>query len=205
VFAAHAINKRNIDIKLLIILVISATCFYPMVGADRFAPFIAFLSIFAGYLIGITKKKFLLLTVLLVFVGFFSYHTKNKLDQYNNVPKSVENPRVLKIVKFLKDNDLDDKEFYILSNDIEVYYLLDKPTNLYNPLLFPVISSYYKNYQEIYINEIKKNKTEIVIIPLPLDPNYASSTKLISFINAHFISYHEEKDFIVYTKRPGQH
>ena len=50
IFAIHALNKKNINIKLLIFLLITTLFMYPIIGEDRFAPFTSFLAIFVYFL-----------------------------------------------------------------------------------------------------------------------------------------------------------
>lgn len=201
IFAIHALNKKNINGKLLVFLLISTSSFYPLIGADRFAPFTSFLAIFIGYLFTITNRKFVFFIILCLYLFFFSFQAKNKAERIQGLQMPIEDSRSQKIITYLKKNNLYLKNFYIMSNNVEIYYLLNKPSNVYFPLMYPSISSYYKSYQETYISDIKRNKTDIIIIHQPIDPNYNSAGNLINFIKTNYSLSYKDNDFLIYTRK----
>ncbi|MDP2585371.1 MAG: hypothetical protein Q8P29_00660 [Candidatus Levybacteria bacterium] len=201
IFTIHVINRKNINGKLLIFLLISASCFYPLIGVDRFAPFTSFLAIFISYLLTITNKKLFFLIVLFLYLVSFSFQTNNKVQRIQKLQMPIEDSRSKKIIAYFKDNNLHSKSFYIMSNNVEIYYLLDKPSAVYFPLMYPSISSYYKDFQETYISDIKKNRTDLIVIPQPIDPNYRLAINLITFVKTNYNLSYEDSDFLIYTKK----
>ena len=67
--------------------------------------------------------------------------------------------------------------------------------------MYPVVSSYYKDFQETYISDIKRNRTDIVIIPLPIDINYSSASNLITFIKTNYSLFYKDSDFLIYARK----
>ncbi len=204
IFAIHSLNRKNINGKLLIFLLISASCFYPLVGADRFAPFTSFLAIFISYLFTITNRKSFFLIMLFFYLLSFSFQAKNKAERIQRLQMPIEDSRSQKIITYLKKENLYLKNFYIMSNNVEIYYLLDKPSKVYFPLMYPSISNYYKDFQKTYISDIKRNKIDLIIIPEPIDPNYSSASNLIAFIKTNYSLSHKDSDFLIYTRKIKQ-
>jgi hypothetical protein len=199
VFAIHSINKKNINSKLIIFFLLSLVTIYPGVNDERFVPFASFLAIFIVYLFTITNKKLFFIVVLLLYTIGFSYQAKSKAVSLIHLPTVIEESRNQKIISYLKTKNLYQKSFYIMSNNPEIYYVLDRPIQLYFPLMYPSISGYYTNYQDTYINDIKRNKTELVIIPQPLSPIYAEAKSLIAFVKGNYKLSHKDNDFLIYT------
>lgn len=201
IFAIHSLNKKNKNGRLLLFLLISTFSMYPIIAADRFAPFISFFAIFIAYLFTISNRKLVFLTILCLYLLSYSFETKNKIVTVKRQLTVIENIRSKKIITYLNKNNLSSKKFYVMSNNVEIYYLLNKPYNLYHPEMFPVISSYYKDFQKTYISDIKRNITDLVIIPLPIDSNYSSANNLMTFIKTDYNLSHKDNDFLIYTRK----
>lgn len=201
IFAIYSINKKNINSKLIIFLLMSLVTVYPAVGDLRFVPFGAFLAIFISYVFTVTNKKIFFSVVLLLYLLGFSLHIKTKIINTMRLPSEIENSRTQKIISYLNTGNLYLKNFYIMSNNAEIYYFLDRPIKLYFPLMYPSISGYYKNYQQIYINNLRNNKTDLVVVPLPIDANYSSASMLMSYITTNYKLSHKDNDFLIYTKK----
>ncbi len=201
IFAVFNINKKNINVRLLIFMLVSLVTIYPELGYMRFVPFGGFFAIFIAYLFTITNKKLFFLAVLILYMVGFSLQIKSIIKTHQHLISVTEGSRNLKIVSYLKTNNLYEKNFYIMSNNPEIYYMLDRPIQLYFPLMYPNLSSYYKNYQQTYINDLNRNKTYTVIIPQPLSVIYAQATTLIAFVKTNYKLSYKDKDFLVYTKR----
>lgn len=134
-----------------------------------------------------------------MYLLIYSYKAIGKIERLQGQPRVIENIRSQKIIVYLNKNNLYWKNFYIMSNNVEIYYLLNKPYKVYFPEMFPVISSYYKDFQETYISDIKRNKTDLIVIPLPIHPNYGSANNLITFIKTNYSLFYKDSDFLVYT------
>lgn len=199
IFAIHSLNKKNINGKLLVFLLISTSFMYPIIAEDRLAPFASFLAIFISYLFTITNKKFIFIIIMLLYLMSYSFEAKNKVETFQTRPAVIENTRSKKIITYFKNKNLYSKNFYIMSNNVEIYYLLNKPYKVYHPEMFPVISGYYKDFQETYIKDIKRNKTDLIVIPLPIDVNYELASNLITFIKTNYSLSYKDSDFLVYT------
>lgn len=201
VFAVYNINKKNINSKLLIFLLISLVTIYPEVGNQRFVPFGSFLAIFIAYIFTITNKKLFFSVVLLLYIVGFSLQARNKITERMHTPIIVEDSRSQKIISYLRTNNLYRKNFYIMSNNPEIYYILDRPIKLYFPLMYPNISGYYKNYQQVYISDLERNRTDLIIIPQPFSVIYAQANDLIAFVRTNYSLSYKDKDFFIYTKK----
>lgn len=199
IFAIHSLNKKNINGKLLIFLLISTLFMYPIIAADRFAPFISFFAIFIAYLFTISNRKLIFLTILCLYLLSYSFEAKSKIESVKRQPTVIEDIRSKKIINYLKNENLYLKNLYIMSNNVEIYYLLNKPFKMYFPTIFPVISSYYKDFQEKSIGDIKRNRTDLIVVPLPIDLNYSSANNLITFIRTNYSLFYKDSDFLVYT------
>ncbi len=199
IFSIHSLNKKNIDVKLIIFLLISTYCMYPIIGDDRLAPFISFLSVFIAYLFTISNKKFIFFTILCMYLLVYSYQAKNKIERLKWQPTAIENARSQKIITYLNKGNLYLKNFYVMSNNIEIYYLLNKSYKLYHAEVYLGFSKYYEDFQKTDISDIKRNNMDLIIIPLPVDGNYALASKLIDFIKTYYSVSYKSDDFLVYS------
>lgn len=193
-------NNKNLTFTLLFTLS-AIVLFYPAYNKTSFLPFSAFFSIFAAQLVGKIKKPFIYLYLtLLIFYGMFIFrqakHQYAFLDTYRT--PYMANKAIAKTVNDLKQYNFTDKNLYVFGNKIEIYYLLDKPTQVYFPLIFPFVKAYFETLENQIIQDLKSNNVEIIIMPKPIDKNYLSLNKLKKYILTNYRLIKKTKNFDLY-------
>ncbi|OGK11663.1 hypothetical protein A2768_00110 [Candidatus Roizmanbacteria bacterium RIFCSPHIGHO2_01_FULL_37_16] len=181
----------------------SLLLFYPGFHKTSFYAFSTFLNILIAQLIGRIKKPLLFFyLVVVLFYGVFGLrkakHQYVYLDS-NRTPYS-ENKTVSLIVEELKKLPIEKKRLYVLGNQTEIYFLLDKPAQVYFPFVFPFVKTYFKTVEARLTKDLARNKVDTVIIPKPLDPNYRSFSRLKNHITTNFRLIKSTKSFDLYKK-----
>ena len=124
------------------------------------------------------------MVILLYFSFFLARQVKHRYVMDRFIPY-VENRQRRDLINKLRKENLSQKKIYVLGNQTEIYYFLNSVSITYFPHNFPWISNYFNSEQRI-ISDIKKNRVDCIIIPLPLDENYIHFNSLLAFINKNY-------------------
>ena len=191
-------RKKYKDNPIMLFVLFSFALVFPGYGKINLVPFGAFFTVLAGQLIGRVKKQYLFLYLLcLAFYGVFISRQAKHLYRYfkNNRLPYMENAKTARIVSKIKNYNLTGKKVYVLSNQVEIYYFLDKIPPVYHTVLWGNTIYYYPDIEQRTISEIEKNKVTFIIIPKPIDTNYSAFDNLIKYINSTYTSIYENDDF----------
>lgn len=191
-------RKKYKSNPIILFVLFSFALVFPGYGKINLVPFGAFFSVLVGQLIGSIKKQYLLLYLFcLALYGVFMSRQAKHLYTYfktNRLPY-MENEKTAKIISKIKNYNLTGKKVYVLSNQVEIYYYLDKIPPVYHTVLWGNIIYYYPDIQQRTISEIERNKVTFIIIPKPLDTNYSTFDNLIKYIDMSYKLIYENDDF----------
>jgi len=201
-FLRNVKKTAYLDLVVLFSLA-SLTLFYPGYNKIYLHPFSTFLTIMIAGLIGKINRPFLFiyLAAVLLFGIFILRKAKNQFAfiNENRIPY-IENKKIEQTVNGLKDLPLDNKKLFVWGNQIEIYYLLDKPSQIRFPMVVPDSIAYYKSVEDSIIQDLQKNKIEIIVAAKPLNPYYLSLSKIKKHILTNYRLIKDNQYFQLYSK-----
>jgi len=127
-----------------------------------------------------------ILILLIIFYSFFMiFKVKNHRTYLNSqrIPY-IENKTSLEITKTLAAGKYDN--FYILSNNIQPYFLLNKLSVGYYPLKYPLINSFDKKYEDTIIQSLKNKNIQAVVIPKPIEEEFIDLKKIRNYLKQNY-------------------
>lgn len=131
------------------------------------------------------KEKTILVLAVVFYCGIMIFKVKNHIVFLNEKRVAyIENKTALKITGALEKKGYDN--FYILSNNIQPYFLLDKVPPIYYPLKYPLISKFDLTYENKIIAQLANKRIEAIVIPKPIENEYHGMDKLVNFIRDHY-------------------
>jgi len=165
------------------------------------------LSAFSVILIGQTMKDvkkwgrifFVIIILFCVIMGRKAFFQRTYLNHYQQA--WIENTETAKIISSLRKNHLDTKRIFVFGRHVEIYYMLNLLPPTKYPLLFPLIENYDPNLEIKLINGLRDNNIGTIVVPLPLDKQFKTLSKVINYIHQDYIASIKNKDFEVFIKR----
>jgi hypothetical protein len=183
-------NKKLKSLFLSLSFLVSSLVFlYTGYGRWHLLPIMTFFTLLVVQVIGFKSSwyKTVFVIMLLVYTLLLArkvvYH-----HAYLNTQRIPwqENKVSREIVSALKNLDMGDKKLYIFSNHAEIYYALDKLPPTYFAARFPLTEKYFRDYEQRVISDLKKNKVEYIVVPVPLEDEYASFGLIRNFIKTNY-------------------
>ncbi len=188
------------NLPLISFMFLSGIFLFPMYEKTHLTPLITFLALFIGTtsssLKGNIKWFFLPLSLYLLFMVIqvgkhYSYLNTQRVPY-------IENKKTLKLVSWIKRNNLDKQRVYIMGNQVEIYYFIDQPPPTYFPLVLPGFAQYFTDIQTIIINDLTKNKVELILVPLPQEEYYKNFSLLERFVKKNYSLEKNTPDYRIY-------
>ncbi len=195
------IRKKFTRNPIIIFLAVSAILFLPGLRKWDLPPFVAFLTILSGQLAGRLKRNhlFLYLLIFALFVYDTARQTKHQYVYLHTAqPPYMENRKINIVVDKLKILGIRNNNLYVWGGQIEIYYFLDKLPPVWFYLVQTKSPAERSRIQAQIIGEIRENKIDTIVMPKPLDENYAPLTGLQKYITDSYRLTYEDSDFKLY-------
>lgn len=189
---------------IILFLIFSGLLFFTGFRKLDYVIFTAFFSIFIGQVVGkLTSKKLVIYLFILFFYLFYSARqTKHIYYVIRNFRTPyMENPLVSRMVNKLKTFDLENKKIYVLGNNAELYYFLEKKPPVWYYMVLPISSKYYHDTEKRIIKDLKDNKVNLIVVPKPVDTQYSNLKALMNYVSSNYKIIFENNDFQLLTIR----
>jgi len=179
-------KSKNIFHHVLFITMFSLSIwmsFVPCCVDAHLTPVIVMTTVLIGYAFLYIKRPYLYsyIFLLVIFSVFLMQKDKHRYLELYERPVHMTNESK-KLASEIRKHIPPETPFYLWSNRVEIYYLLDTPSRVYIPYVFPVVRYMYSDLDEQLIGDIRENNIEYVIRPKPFDDNYIPLTALTKYI-----------------------
>lgn len=145
--------------------------------------------------------RYIWLTLLLVFTLLVGIHAKN--EYINNVRNGryAENKNTIQMVRNIHNLKLPKGSVYVLSNNPEVYYLLNSLPPVHFPFIFPWIDRYY-NISLQTERDLLKNNTQYIYVPIMSIKigSVVGSGELRRWIAVHYHVAKTTNEYVLYER-----
>ncbi len=198
-----ALNRKSIKILPAVSFWLASFIFLASgYSRLRLIPLAVFSLIIVFLSLSLIKPVFkkILLGLLLFYLVFMSVKLKNHW-QYLRSKRTpyIENKISLEVTKELKKINADN--FYILSNNVQPYFLLDKLPPVYYPLKYPLIEDFNTHYEDEIISGLKNHKIKTIIVPNPIPAEYKNCRKIMRYIKENYRQGVVNYEFTFYNVR----
>lgn len=142
-------------------------------------------------------EKMILVLAVIFYCGIMIFKVRNHIVFLNQkrVPY-IENKIAFKITDTLKRKGYNN--FYILSNNIQPYFFLNKVPPIYYPLKYPLISKFDLTYENKIITQLANKQIEAIVVPKPIENEYHEMDKLVNFIKDNYQLKVNAQYFFIY-------
>jgi len=182
------LNKKTA--KIMPIFLFCMSCFVFLASGYskiRLLPLSVFslILIFQSIILIKPLSKKILIVLMIFYSLFMIFKVKNHHAYLNSQRISyIENKTSLEITKTLVAGKYDN--FYILSNNLQPYFLLNKLPVSYYPLKYPLITLFDKKYEDIIIQSLKNKNVRTVVIPKPIEREFIDLKKIRNYLKQNY-------------------
>lgn len=195
------LRKKTIknDSFLIMTLLLSTVFLLTNVLKLHFLPFITFAFLVYGRSFKSMKGtgRFLFLCFLFFYTGLILRKTIHLYRTLRSLPQREEFIDTQKIYPLLSHFQIENRRFYILNNHTIEYLHYDVLPPTYLPLYFPLIDSYYPQYEETIVSDLIKNDIRIAIRKKE-EMGYPRLPTIENFLGKKFINVEDYPTFILY-------
>ncbi len=197
-------RKKFTNNPIILFTLFSLLLFFPSYNKINLVPFGAFFCILVGQLLGRAKKLVLFLFIILfasygIFISRQAKHLYMYLKTYRQ--PFMETKQTRRIVDRTRTVMKTSDRIYILGNNVELYYFLDRLSPVWYSIIWPIDIRYNPHVEKRTINEIMKSHVSLVVMPKPLNEDFKKLTRLMLFIKDSYTPVYEDGEVLILKRR----